>query len=329
MITHAARRTALTAALLLVAAACASGEAAAPTTSGAAVACGPADAAPLEHPDWAITVGTRPEIIPIMVSSLVDVGPGRFLYSLVDGEQRILAAEGVPTRVGFYALERDPEAPVATLEGAFLDTQTCRGMYRVAVDFDCAGEWGMELVATLPDGTTATERVRFRVHPDGPTVDVGEPAPRSDSLTASTPEDLSLISTDPDPYPPAFERTIADVVTSGQPSLVLFATPAFCQTGTCGPTADLVKTVAQEHEGRLGFVSVEPYVLQMTENGLQPELDPEGRLQPVAAVLDYGLIVEPYLFVVDAAGDVFARFEGVVGEDELWAAVEEVLAASG
>jgi len=36
--------------------------------------------------------------------------------------------------------------------------------------------------------------------------------------------------------------------------------------------------------------------------------------------------VEPYLFVVDAAGDVFAKFEGVVGEDELRASIEDALA---
>ena len=47
----------------------------------------------------------------------------------------------------------------------------------------------------------------------------------------------------------------------------------------------------------------------------------------MAAALDYGIPVEPYLFVVDAAGDVFAKFEGIVGGDELRAAIEDVLAA--
>ena len=65
---------------------------------------------------------------------------------------------------------------------------------------------------------------------------------------------------------------------------------------------------------------------RLTENGLQPALDEDGRLQPVQAVLDYGIPVEPYLFLVDAKGDVFAKFEGVVGADELRAAIEDVLA---
>jgi hypothetical protein len=84
--------------------------------------------------------------------------------------------------------------------------------------------------------------------------------------------------------------------------------------------------VAVDYAGRIGFVTVEPYELQVTENGLQPALDAGGQLQPVQAALDYGIPVEPYLFVVDSAGDVFAKFEGVVGEDELRAAIEEALA---
>jgi hypothetical protein len=87
-----------------------------------------------------------------------------------------------------------------------------------------------------------------------------------------------------------------------------------------------VKSVAIDYADRIGFVNVEPYELHMTENGLQPALDADGQLQPVQAVIDYGIPVEPYLFVVDAAGDVFAKFEGVVGEDELRASIEDALA---
>ena len=133
---------------------------------------------------------------------------------------------------------------------------------------------------------------------------------------------------------PTLERSqtvasVGEVVTAGQPSLVFFATPAFCQTGYCGPTVNLVKSVAVDYEDRLGFVNVEPYELHVTENGLQPVLDEDGRLVPVQAVLDYGIPVEPYLFLVDAQGDIYAKFEGVVGSDELRASIEDVLAEAG
>ncbi len=86
-----------------------------------------------------------------------------------------------------------------------------------------------------------------------------------------------------------------------------------------------MKSVAIDYEDDIGFVNVEPYELHLTENGLQPVLDEDGQLVPVQAVIDYGIPVEPYLFIVDADGDVFAKFEGVVGADELRASIEDVL----
>lgn len=289
-------------------------------------ACSPSGTGAGDIPGWPLGGSTEPAIIPLLVSSLVSVGPNRLLYNVTDAEYRILASPDVPTSVAVYALERDPQTPVATVEGTFLETPLQRGMYRASVDLDCAGEWGLEVTAGLPDGSTASERLRFQVHASGTTPAVGQPAPRSESPTASTLDELRLISTDADPYPGAYERTVAEVVTAGQPSLVFFATPAFCQTGYCGPTVSLVKSVALDYRDRVGFVNVEPYELHMTENGLQPRLDADGDLIPVQAVLDYGIPVEPYLFLVGADGNVFAKFEGVVGEDELRGALEDALA---
>ena len=90
---------------------------------------------------------------------------------------------------------------------------------------------------------------------------------------------------------------------------------------------EVVKSVAKDYADRVAFVNVEPYRLTETPNGLQPELDAQGNLQPVQAVLDYGIPVEPYLFVVDAQGDVFATFEGTVGTDELRETLDAVLEA--
>lgn len=329
--------------LLLVAVACGpdddgsgDGAAVSPTPNAIAqtaadlpeTACAPDEFELGELPGWPSGGSAEPAIIPVISSSLLSVGPTRFLYGVTDASYRVLTAPEIPSSIDFYALERDPSAPVASVDAAYLDTLLGRGLYRAMVDFDCAGEWGAHVTAELEDGTLASERIRFRVHPQGTTPAIGEPAPRSDSLTASTVAELRTVSTDPNPFPGAFERTVGEVVTAGQPSLVFFATPAFCQTGYCGPTVNLVKSVAIDYEDDIGFVNVEPYELHVTENGLQPRLDESGQLVPVQAVLDYGIPIEPYLFVVDAAGDVFAKYEGVVGADELRAAIEDVLAQS-
>jgi hypothetical protein len=304
--------------LVLVATGCAS---AAP--EGAAVGGGNLAAHPL---GWSLATEDEPAFVPVVQSSLLTVGPNRFLYNVLDPTFRQLAAPDAASRVEFFDLERDPDTPVASRDATYLASGIGRGLYRTVMDFGSPGEWGAEISFEQADGSIVRQRVRFEVHPEGSTPAIGTQAPRSDSPTGQTLDDVRRISTDPHPYLDAYDSTIAEAVTSGRPALVFFATPGFCQSGYCGPTVELVKSVAREYEDRVEFVSVEPYRLEPTANGLQPVLDVDGRLQPVAAAAEYGIPVEPYLFVVDAAGDVFARFEGIVGGDELRAALEDALA---
>ena len=296
-------------------------------SAGELPACSTSDGAAGDIPDWPLMSSDEPDFLPVVMSSLVTGGYNRFLYNVYDASYRQLAAPDLASRVDFYALERDPDEPAARTGAAYLSSGLGRGLYRTEVDFDCLGEWGAEVFVEGEDGEWLSERLRFMVHPLGDTPAIGAAPPLSDSLTASTAEEVALISTDLNPYLPAYDKTVAETVTSGRPSLVFFATPAFCQTGFCGPTVELVKSVAKEHPEALEFVNVEPYHLQMTDNGLQPLLGEDGQLQPVDAALEWGIPVEPYLFLLDEEGKVFAKFEGIVGGDELRAAVEDVLSA--
>ncbi len=342
-----ARPLALLAAGLLVAAACSPEEAASPSSQASSSPSAEPSAEPSPEvvarveaplcaegselagdiPDWPLGDAADASFLPVVMSSLVAVGPNRFLYNVLDTSYRQLAAPGVASTVEFYALERDTDDPAAHVDAAYLSSGLGRGLYRATVDFDCVGEWGAEVSIQLADGSTASERLRFAVHPVGSTPAIGEAVPQSESLTAHTDDEAARISTDLHPYLAAYDKSVAETVTSGRPSLVFFATPAFCQTGFCGPTVELVKSIARENEGAIEFVNIEPYELHTTENGLQPLLDEEGQLQPVQAALDYGIPVEPYLFLIDAEGKAFAKFEGIVGGDELRAAIEDVLAA--
>jgi hypothetical protein len=320
---------------LLAVAACATPDEPAPASAaaGSAVAaaalpaCSDSDEVARDLPDWPLMAGGDVDFLPVVMSSLVTGGHNRFLYNVLDESWRQIAAPEVASRVDFYAIERDPETPASRAGATYLSSGLGRGLYRTEVDFDCVGEWGAEVFIEGPEGEWLSERLRFAVNPLGSTPAIGAAPQRSTSLTASTPEEVALISTDQHPYLPAYDKTVAETVTSGRPSLVFFATPAFCQTGFCGPTVELVKGVAREYAGELEFVTVEPYELHLTENGLQPLLDADGQLQPVEAAVEWGIPVEPYLFLLDAEGHVFAKFEGIVGDEELRAAVEDVLAA--
>jgi hypothetical protein len=258
----------------------------------------------------------------------VAVGRTRLVFTFVDDQNALLAGPDIPVRARFFDLSSDPDAPVVEAEAAYLDTGTGRGLYRTTVELPCAGAWGVEFEVGLPDGASRPRMV-FEVRERTSTPPIGAAAPRSDSPTASTPDQLAAISTDPHPDPELYRMTIAQAVTSGRPSVIVFATPAFCQTAMCGPVLDRVKAVAAEYRGEVDFVNVEPYELQLTVNGLQPRLSPEGQLQPVPAALDWGLRTEPYVFVVDAAGRIAAKLEGSLDESELRAELDAVLATAG
>ena len=95
--------------------------------------------------------------------------------------------------------------------------------------------------------------------------------------------------------------------------MVVFATPAFCQSAQCGPTLDRVKAGRGQSHPNVAFINVEPYKLQFTEGRLQPVLDANNQLQPVDAVNEWKLLSEPWIFTVDSKGIVRGSFEGVVG----------------
>ena len=96
------------------------------------------------------------------------------------------------------------------------------------------------------------------------------------------------------------------------------------QSAQCGPTLDRVKAVAAAApEGRR--VHQRRAVPARVHRGqLQPVLDANGQLQPVEAVNQWGLVSEPWVFTVGADGIVKGSFEGVVGDDELKAAIADI-----
>ena len=229
------RTAAFLAAGLLLVAACASEEAAVPTsepltTAGAdassattaeAQLCDSRGGPAADLPGWPLAGSADADFLPVVMSSLITYGHNRFLYNVLDESYRQVAAEDVTSRVDFYALERDPATPYARAGAAYLSSGLGRGLYRTEVDFDCVGEWGAEIFVQDADGAWASERLRFAVHPAGSTPAIGDPVPLSDSLTAATPAEAALISTDQNPYLPAYDKTVAETVTSGRPSLVL------------------------------------------------------------------------------------------------------------
>ena len=250
------------------------------------------------------------EVYPIFVSSEVVAGQdNRFLLGLLDANDAPIAAENLAVSAVF-----EPASGGEKTEASFgfieTDPRSGRGLYVAQVEFPDAGAWAADVVVK-GDSLDASVRGCFEVAEESLTPALGAPAPPSDTATAGPGGDLAKISTDEDPVPRFYEVSIAEALKAKEPFVVTFATPKYCSSQVCGPTLDIVKSVAEDHQDTT-FIHTEIY------EGLEPQ-NP-----PLPAVLEWGLPSEPWVFVVDARGRVSAKFEGTVSPRELKEALAKV-----
>jgi hypothetical protein len=192
-----------------------------------------------------------------------------------------------------------------------------RGLYVAHLRLDTPGQWLAEISVRLADGTQQTLPVPFKVLTQSSVPVVGQPAPHSRNLTARDVSDVSTIDsgTPPDDM---HALSIADAIAQHRPALVVFATPAFCESATCGPQVHAVQQLEPAYRDRLAFIHVEIY------RDFKP--DPSKR-QLSPTVLEWHLQTEPWVFLIDGRGIVAAVFEGTAATDELKQAVDQLLAA--
>ena len=146
--------------------------------------------------------------------------------------------------------------------------------------------------------------------------DVGERVPASETPTlASTGDDLDALTTSKVPDLELYRKSIADSVREQSGFVVVFATPKYCTSRTCGPVVDVVSTVRRKHKtSGLRFIHVEIY------EGNDPTKG-ENRW-----VEEWKLPSEPWVFLIGEDGRVRDRFEGTVSVRELDASVRQHLA---
>jgi hypothetical protein len=116
--------------------------------------------------------------------------------------------------------------------------------------------------------------------------------------------------------------TVADAVTSGVPSVIAIATPAFCESQICGPTKAFFDDLYSEYSDDANFVHVEPFQVQPVRDGECETL--YACRNPI--IDEWDLQSEPWVFIVDADGNIAAKFDGLVTYEEMADALEEVIA---
>lgn len=258
------------------------------------------------------------DLQPIPANSELVVGPNRFALGLIDTEttEPITQTTGVQLRF-YYESELRQEMP-ARWVWAIPDEQ---GFYVADVEFDTAGQWEAEAVVTR-EGEESSVRFSFPVQEEGFVPNIGEEAVPTDNLTLDD-ADFARLSTDENPEPALYEMTVTEALEAGEPLVLVFATPAFCQTRFCGPVVDNVRHVWEQYNDRANFIHIEPF--QLDEEG-SLITDETGAPVPAQPTTDWNLRTEPWVFVIDGEGEITDRFEGTVTAEELSSALEDVLA---
>jgi hypothetical protein len=263
-------------------------------------------------------LGPGPVLSPSV--SLLEPGPNRLAFGLFDRARKqivdapaaiyLAPLKGGPVR-GPYTARYESLAvkPQFQSEGVRADPDSATSIYVADVKLPKPGDYEVLGVVQLDDNLAAAERVAVRVVRDGPVPEPGEPAISVETPTkADVGGDVAQIDTR---VPPSsmHDADLSEVL-GQKPVMLIFATPALCQSRVCGPVVDIAEQVKAGYDGEAEFIHMEIY----NDN----ELDKGFREQ----VIKWKLPTEPWVFTIDSSGDVAARLEGAFSAREL----EEALA---
>jgi hypothetical protein len=192
------------------------------------------------------------------------------------------------------------------------DPDAAQAVYVVPrVDFDKKGPW-VAIAMLKGKGGLEASRVPSPVIEQYPRIPkVGEKATLIHTPTAAdVGGDLAKIDTR---IPPDQMHKVdfADVV-GKQPIVLVFATPALCQSRVCGPVVDVAQQVADEYKGKADFIHME--IWENNEIGT-----------PRPQVRAYHLETEPWTFLIDRNGVIRDRIEGAYGVSELEQAMRTIV----
>lgn len=193
------------------------------------------------------------------------------------------------------------------------DPDAAKSVYVADVPFKRSGAVTVTALARLDGRLMKTAPERLKVGSQGATPPgVGDRAIPIDTATvASAGGDLASIDTRVPPAPELHRENFRDVL-GKKPAVLIFATPQLCRSRVCGPVVDVALQVKAAVGKDVAFVHQEVFKDNKVEKGVRPQLGA------------WRLATEPWVFVIDRAGIVRARFEGAVSAGELQRAVARV-----
>jgi hypothetical protein len=244
-------------------------------------------------------------------------GPVRVSFLLIDDQGVAVYRDDIRVRVfgpNGHALATVPVSiePVG-VSGAGTDGGDITRLY--VVHFRVARPGTYRLVAGSSQGkpVRAEWAIDVRKHPRAPAVG-SQAIPSQTPTIATTHGNFRELTTRTPPDKGLLRYSIAGSLAAHKPFVVVFATPKFCSSRTCGPVVDVVDAVRKRlGGGGVRFIHVEVY------------RDNNPGLGYNRWFKQWHLPTEPWTFLVGRDGRIRARFEGSVSVGELAAAVRKYL----
>jgi hypothetical protein len=259
-----------------------------------------------------------PDVALVQGTSDYAVGEVRVTFLVIDSQARLISRPRARVLVG-RSLESDPLVrTVARLEPIGIPGRSeaaaggARSIYVARFRIEKPGKY--TLVAQ-PEGAAiqGVGNLQVAAHPTAPGVGARAIPSRTPTL-ASTHGDVAALTTASPPDLSLLRYSVADSVRARVPLVLVFATPKYCTSRTCGPVVDVVKAAQRRFAGRgIRFIHVEIY----TDNN-----PAQGQNRWVR---EWRLPSEPWVFLVGGDGRIKARFEASVSYGELVSAIRTTL----
>jgi hypothetical protein len=190
------------------------------------------------------------------------------------------------------------------------DPAAAQVAYVSDIPFDQPGPW--EFAALIKSGSSFQYSLLPSPNPVGdyPMPQVGQTTPVIHTLTAGEVSNISQIDTRVPPDD-MHSDDFADVV-GKKPVVLLFATPALCQSRVCGPVTDIAEQVKQQYGDKVAFIHQEIYNNNRINDGPRPQMTA------------FHQSTEPWAYVIDRTGKVSTVLQGPFSVQELQSAVQKV-----
>jgi hypothetical protein len=220
-----------------------------------------------------------------------------------------------PTATGTYLPIPGSHTPGDTSKPSYLPADQ-RGVYAANVAFDRPGFWGVSAVVDLEGRREA--KTAFQVLPKHGVPFPGDPAPKSQNLTVTTPGappeaiDSRASASTPVPDADLHQTTVAEALAQKWPVVLVISTPTYCVSRFCGPVTDVVADLAKTYGNRARFIHIEVF-----KDYKATKL--ADRLNAAAAewIGSDEDVREPWVFVIGADGKVAARFDNIASRAEI------------